>query len=364
MIRLKIVLKFYILNKGGMDLSGNPTVSICIPNYNYAKFLPECFASLLRQTYQDFEVIFRDNASTDSSYEIALKYRQSFLHCGIPFFLRRNQYNFGSDRNSELCAKESRGRFRLILASDDVLYPTYLEETIAVLEKYPQVSMVMTHRDEINDAGEIIVLPPFYKSSCIIPGEQQAAVFMKAGIAIPGQRVMRVESVNLIKEWICTFQVANDWYYNALMSCVGDIAYLNKPLMQYRVHLGNETSESEDNMTAVMEHYQIIHKIAKVTTQYGYKKPAKVLPEAINKLGSMCLRYALKMIKTKKFDTAIRYLNLAKVFDTNIESSELFQCLFRVLKNGGDITNEELLKNNSILIRSTSYAPPTGSILL
>ena len=62
-----------------------PLISICIPNYNYASYLIECLESVLNQTYRDFEVIFRDNASTDCSFEIAQLYRDKFLKQGIPF---------------------------------------------------------------------------------------------------------------------------------------------------------------------------------------------------------------------------------------------------------------------------------------
>ena len=136
-----------------MDTSKKPLVSILIPNYNYGKYLGYCLDSVIDQTYRDFEVIFRDNASTDRSFEIAKLYRDKFLKQGIPFKIGKNPQNLGSDRNSELCAMESRGKYRLILASDDLLYPSFLEETVAILEQYPNVSMVMTHRDEI-DAHE------------------------------------------------------------------------------------------------------------------------------------------------------------------------------------------------------------------
>lgn len=346
-------------------MNREPIVSICIPNYNYARFLPECLDSVLHQTFRDFEVIFRDNASTDNSYSIAGKYQKIFMEQEIPFYLECNAYNYGSDRNSELCAEMSRGKYRLILASDDILYPNYLEEMVGVLERYPHVSMVMAHRDEIDGSGEVTVTKPFYKYSCVIPGEQQAAVFMKAGIAIPGQRVMRVSAIEKVKEWICTFQVANDWYYNALMSCVGDIAYLKDPLMQYRIHDENETTESEDNMTAIMEHYQIIHKIAKVTAQYGYRLPAERLSEAIDKLGDMCLRYAFKMAVSEKYDIAMKYLNQARVFKENMANNELFGKIEEAVKKKDKTGIDKLLsEKDPVLARQISYDIPEGAVII
>ena len=51
-----------------------PKVSVIIPNYNHALFLEQRLESVLNQTYQDFEVIFLDDASTDSSRAVFTKY--------------------------------------------------------------------------------------------------------------------------------------------------------------------------------------------------------------------------------------------------------------------------------------------------
>ncbi len=45
----------------------NPKVSIIVPNYNYARFLDMRMESVLSQTYQDFELILLDDASSDDS---------------------------------------------------------------------------------------------------------------------------------------------------------------------------------------------------------------------------------------------------------------------------------------------------------
>ena len=118
-------------------------------------------------------------------------------------------------------------------------------------------------------------------------------------------------------------------------------------------------------ITAVMEHYQIIHKIAKVTSQYGYHLPQERLSESIQKLGSMCLRYGFKMLNTDKISIAKKYLNLSKVFDENIEENEVYQSLFQAIKSENTATsNERSLKRTPILQRQISYSPPAGSITL
>ena len=49
-------------------------VSVIVPNYNHAAFLPKRLESIFNQTYQDFEVILLDDASTDTSVEVLSQY--------------------------------------------------------------------------------------------------------------------------------------------------------------------------------------------------------------------------------------------------------------------------------------------------
>ena len=63
----------------------NPNFSICIPNYNYGKYIGDTLKSVLSQTYQNFEVIVVDNASTDDSLEVV----KSFKDDRIKLFINK-----------------------------------------------------------------------------------------------------------------------------------------------------------------------------------------------------------------------------------------------------------------------------------
>ena len=52
-------------------------VSVIVPNYNYARYLPIRIESILNQSFQDFELILLDDASTDNSIQILEKYRNN-----------------------------------------------------------------------------------------------------------------------------------------------------------------------------------------------------------------------------------------------------------------------------------------------
>lgn len=339
-----------------------PLISICIPNYNYGHYLENCLESLLAQTYTNYEVHFRDNHSSDESYEIAIKYRKRFQEKGIYFNVSENKRNFGSDKNTNLILRDLEGEFIYTLASDDAIEPTFLEKCMQIFMKYPNVGTVITHRKEIDENNHIHEVPPFYNQNCIIDGESQAAVYMMAGIAIPGQRIFRKSTSGPIAPYLRIFNVAGDWYQNFLRAMVGDVAYITEPLCQYRVHTGNETNESEKNLLGIFEHYQLINTFKDISIAFGKKKPVNRYNEAVEKLGNMCLRYALKMLKCNEIDAAYRYLLLAPVFKRDITKEKIYQRLIEII----DFREEELerqiklLESDYNLARTVSYDPPEG----
>src|SRR5262244_3089429 len=82
-----------------------PTVSVCIPTYNRAKLLRQAIGSVLEQTFQDFEIIVYDNASTDDTAAVA----ESFSEERIRYF--RNTRNLGHRENWKRCFRAARGDY-------------------------------------------------------------------------------------------------------------------------------------------------------------------------------------------------------------------------------------------------------------
>lgn len=349
-----------------------PIVSVLVPNYNYAQYLSHCIDSVLNQTYNhgNIELIIQDNASTDESYDIILEYEKKYLHGETDIYIcaERNKRNVGSDRNSTICVNKSEGKYILFLSSDDALKPDYIERCVEVLENNPTVSMVMVHREEIDEKGNLYETPPFYNESFVVDGESQAAVFMMAGVAVPTQVLIRAESRRLtFHHRFYQMQVAGDWYSNFLLSCVGDIAYIKDALCEYRVHTGNETNESEKKLLGIFEHFVIINAFHATAKSIGYLKPQKRYTDAIEKLGDMCLRYALKMLQNREVECAKRYLHLSLVFKEKVQEDERYKKLWELVNTEGKEEFENKLKSfeeQYVLTRTISYDPPEGFVRL
>ncbi len=104
-----------------MAASTHPSVSVIIPVYNGAGFVPSAIGSVLSQTFQDFEIIVVDDGSTDATKEVLAPWARTGK---IQYLYQKNKGLAGA-RNSGL--RHSKGRYLKFLDCDDLLYPRQLE---------------------------------------------------------------------------------------------------------------------------------------------------------------------------------------------------------------------------------------------
>ena len=107
----------------------NPTVSIVLPTYNHAHYLPDSISSVLSQTYQDWELLVVDNSSTDSTNQVLATYTDP----RIRLLTISNDGVIARSRN--LGIREARGAWVAFLDSDDLWYPDKLRTCIERLRK-------------------------------------------------------------------------------------------------------------------------------------------------------------------------------------------------------------------------------------
>lgn len=113
-------------------------VSVIIPFYNAGKFLPQTLDSLRAQTYTDWDLVIVDDGSTEPH---SLQLLDALKSQGLNI-IRKPNGGPASARNVGLNAVT--GEWVLALDSDDLIHPTYLERTLAVVEKDPELAVVCT----------------------------------------------------------------------------------------------------------------------------------------------------------------------------------------------------------------------------
>ena len=107
----------------------NPKVSVIVPCYNQAQYLPETLDSLLAQTYENWECIIVNDGSTDNTEEIALKYCEQDERF---VYLPKENGGLSSARNAGLDI--AKGEYVQFLDSDDILLPNKLECQVRMME--------------------------------------------------------------------------------------------------------------------------------------------------------------------------------------------------------------------------------------
>ncbi len=129
-----------------------PKVSIGIPVFNGENFLESALRSVLAQTFEDFELIISDNASTDRTADICEQYASQD---GRVLYLRQPA-NLGAQPNYNLLVGQARGRYFKWAAHDDILAPTLLERCVDVLDTHPRVTLAYPRAEVIDTHGRTI----------------------------------------------------------------------------------------------------------------------------------------------------------------------------------------------------------------
>lgn len=138
-------------------MASEPSASVIINNYNYARFLPDAIESALTQTHRDTQVIVVDDGSTDESKQVIDRYSNRITS------LHKENGGQGSACNAGFAL--SSGDFVIFLDSDDVLLPT-AAAAAALNFHEPGVSKVHWPLWEMDEAGR--------RTGRVIPGGELA----------------------------------------------------------------------------------------------------------------------------------------------------------------------------------------------
>ncbi len=118
-----------------------PAVTVIIPCYNHGRYLPASIASVVAQTYPDWEIVVVDDGSTDDTATIASAEIARYPQHAIRLVRQRNQ-GLSASRNTGI--REARGRYVLPLDADDLIAPDMLARTVEMLDTQPDIGFVYT----------------------------------------------------------------------------------------------------------------------------------------------------------------------------------------------------------------------------
>jgi glycosyltransferase involved in cell wall biosynthesis len=244
-----------------------PRVSVIIPNYNHARFLRRRIDSVLRQTYQDFELILLDDCSTDESRSILLEHADD-PRVRIEF----NEKNSGGTfKQWNKGVRLARGEYVWIAESDDYAEERLLDRLVAILRNEPTVTFAYCRSNRIYDDDRQDGFVDFYlagrESRCweqdiFFDGPELCGEYFVHGNAVPNASavVFRRAVYSRVGGADESFRLCGDWKLWAAMAFEGNVAYLGAPLNYFRSH-GTSVSITTPRALYAAESLEVVRSI-------------------------------------------------------------------------------------------------------
>ncbi len=133
----------------------NPLVSVVVVNHNRAELLGQCLRSLFKQTYDSFEILVVDNASSDHSRDLLASFQSE------RFRLIALDENAGFSGGNNVAICEARGEFIALLNNDAVVTEGWIGHLVAVMQSSRRIGMCTSktlffQTDVIDKAGHLM----------------------------------------------------------------------------------------------------------------------------------------------------------------------------------------------------------------
>jgi len=128
-----------------------PKVSVIIPTFNCAQYLPQAIDSVLNQSYQDFEIILVNDGSTDDTQVVVDSYSKKAFNT-IHYIAQENK-GLACARNVGI--RNAHGNYLALLDADDVWLPKRLELGVAMLDAHPEIALVHANVVWMTEEGAV-----------------------------------------------------------------------------------------------------------------------------------------------------------------------------------------------------------------
>lgn len=161
-------------------MSLGQTLSVLMPNYNHARFLPQALDAILAQSRQPDEIVVVDDASTDSSLEVLEGYASRHPSLKIV----RNERNLGVVRNLNRLVGMCSSTHGAFLAADDVILPGMFERTMSLFTSHPRAGLCSGLTRSLGIDGQergVIVTPVLADEPGYVPPERAARFILEEG---------------------------------------------------------------------------------------------------------------------------------------------------------------------------------------
>lgn len=232
----------------------NPKISVCIPTYNGATYLSDCLDSVVKQTFQNMEILVVDDGSSDESVAIA----QRYVRVDRRVRVIANKRHVGLVENWNRCVDLANGEWIKFVFQDDRIEPSCISRMVNASRA--GVDLVVVRRILDFEQGTPESVQELYAnhlakhnlarhfSDCSYISSQ---AFAKLVLEIPYGNCLGEPTATMIRRSAFTkyghfnsnLVSLCDWEYFARVAVNTGLCYLNEPLAYFRIHSRARSAE-------------------------------------------------------------------------------------------------------------------------
>jgi len=228
-------------------MSGKPLVSICIPAFNAEITLRETLDSVLRQDYENIEIIVSDNKSIDATREIVFSYGEAvryFIHDNeLPEWAISGPPWISGWPNWDFVLSQGNGEFLCLYHADDMYQLDIVSKQVQLMMTDPSIGAVFTMAQKIDSKGRYIrngtgKLSRSLNNQSVFDFHQLFRAILINGNFLPSPSVMiRKEVLKFVGRFDGQrFQTSADLAMWLQIARTGyKIAIIDEPLLKYRI---------------------------------------------------------------------------------------------------------------------------------
>jgi glycosyltransferase involved in cell wall biosynthesis len=219
-----------------------PKVSVVIPTYNHARYLPYALDSVINQGYANLEVFVIDDGSTDGTAELVKPY-----HSKINYIYKQNG---GTPSALNLGLSLATGEYICWLSADDLLIEEKVSKQVGLMESDPNLGFSYTSFVVIDSSGT----KQYDVNSAYFSDKQEMVTKLMEGCFINGSSVMmRRSALEKIGNFDESLPQAHDydlWFrFLRHYSC----GFLEEPLLAYRWHGENMSQNPIESCSLIVQ---------------------------------------------------------------------------------------------------------------
>jgi hypothetical protein len=251
-----------------------PKISVLIPTYNYARYLPEAIESVLAQDFADIEIIISDDASTDDSAAVIRRYAAKDSR--IRFEL--HPANLGMVANWNWCLQQARGEYLKYLFGDDCLASRHaLGRMAAMLDAHPGATLAASARLILDENSEVTGLWDEFHQPGLHDGPQTVARCLRANrnlVGEPSAVIFRRAAARRGFDPALRQIVDLEMWFHLLLQ--GSFVYSLEPLCAFRLHGRQQTAVNRESQVGNIETVQLLTQYLEPIAQRTSLRPGSL----------------------------------------------------------------------------------------